>query len=301
VIGVACLVASTARRRFVPFRGFHLNATGDAAIDGITIEHNGWVCAADDRPALDDALVAWFAAKPMEADELHLPGLTVSMAVRGRGLTETTEAKPAFAVDLDRVRAAGDLGALISSNARQQARRAMRLYDVQGGVRLVEARTREEALAFFTDLKTFHIASWERRRRRHAFTEPFFERFHRALIERCFDRGNIQLLRVAVGAEAIGYLYNLRKAGRIYAYQSGFADGDPRLRPGAVSHWLAVAHNAARGERVYDFMAGDNRLKRSFATEHYELYWQTIRQPHFKYRLEDGARWVKRRLLGAPD
>lgn len=302
-VGLACMVASTVRRRLViPYRGLYVNATGDRRVDCITVEHNGFLCAAEDRPVLLAALGDWFAGNAGDAEELQLPGtdtLIPAPALAGAGLTQTVSPMPAFAVDLARVRAAGgDLGTLISRNARQQIRRAVRLYEPAGGAAVHEARSTSEALDFFAALKDLHTISWQRRRRRHAFAEPYFEHFHRTLIEFAFERGGVQLLRIAAGGEAIGYLYNFRRHGRIYAYQSGFADGDRRRSPGAVSHWLAIGHNAARGELVYDFLAGENRLKRSLATDLYTLYWQTLRRPRLKYRIEDGVRAVKRRLLG---
>jgi CelD/BcsL family acetyltransferase involved in cellulose biosynthesis len=304
--GLACLIPRTARRRLLAHRGLYLHATGDPTLDCLTVEHNGWLCAAADRPALTAALGAWFADLPAGADELYLPGIEAPVAAAALSLASLSDAlvpKPAFAVDLDKVRAAGgDLGSLISRNARQQMRRALRLFDERGGARLEAAHGTAEALDFFAALKALHIASWERRDRRHAFAEPFFERFHRALIERSFDGGSVELLRIAVGDDPIGYLYNFRTGGRVYTYQSGFVAGDGRARPGAVSHWLAIHAAAARGERIYDFMAGDNRLKRSLATDHYMLWWQTIRQDRLKYRIEDGARaarlWLRKRTRG---
>lgn len=302
-VGLACMVVNTVRRRLIiPYRGLYLNATGDRRFDCITVEHNGFLCAAEDRPAMLAALGGWFAGNCLGAEELWLPGtdtLIPAPPLADAGLSQIVSPVPAFAVDLARVRAAGgDLGTLISRNARQQIRRAVRLYEPAGGAAVHEARSTAEALDFFAGLKDLHIASWQRRRRRHAFAEPYFERFHRALIEFAFERGGVQLLRIAAGGEPIGYLYNLRRGGRVYAYQSGFADSNRRWRPGFVSHWLAIGLNAARGECVYDFMAGENRLKKSFATDPYTLYWQTLRQPRLKYRIEDGVRAVKRRLLG---
>lgn len=304
-VGLACVVATKVRRRLViPYRELHLNATGDRRLDRITVEHNGLLCADRDKAALLTALAAWFASAAGEWDEFQLPGTDVPIpdaAISDAGLTAKLSSVPAFAVDLRRVRAAGgDLGALISRNARQQIRRALRLYEPAGGAVLTEARNTGEALDFFAALETLHTASWQRRRRRHAFVEPYFKRFHRCLIERAFEQRSVQLLRIAVGGDAIGYLYNFRRAGCISAYQSGFADADGKFRPGFVSHWLAIGHNAERGEALYDFMAGENRLKASLATDPYTLYWQTLRRDLWKYRLEDSARQFRRRLLGRP-
>lgn len=65
-----------------------------------------------------------------------------------------------------------------------------------------------------------------------------------------------------------------------------------------MSNALAITHNAAAGATVCDFLAGENQLKASFATERYELAWQIVRQPRLKYRLESAARRAKRCLRG---
>jgi CelD/BcsL family acetyltransferase involved in cellulose biosynthesis len=142
-------------------------------------------------------------------------------------------------------------------------------------------------------MKALHCASWKRRGKSHSFTAPFFKLFHRRLIERSFDEGGTQLLRASAGDRVIGYLYNLRLSNRIYAYQSGFDDTDRQERPGYVTHALAIRHAFRSGARVYDFMAGRNRLKESFATCSKPMLWQVIQQPRFAFRMENLARRLK--------
>jgi CelD/BcsL family acetyltransferase involved in cellulose biosynthesis len=96
----------------------------------------------------------------------------------------------------------------------------------------------------------------------------------------------------------LGYLYNFCMGGRIHAYQSGFDDADPKRRPGALCQAAAIEHNAAKGESLYDFLAGENQLKASYSTDRYELAWQVVRLPRFKFRLESTARRVKQALFG---
>ena len=71
--------------------------------------------------------------------------------------------------------------------------------------------------------------------------------------------------------------------------------------PGVASHALAAAHNAAQGERLYDFMAGANQLKESFATKRYRLVWQVLQRPRLDHRLRAAARRIKqvRQIRGA--
>jgi CelD/BcsL family acetyltransferase involved in cellulose biosynthesis len=146
-------------------------------------------------------------------------------------------------------------------------------------------------------MKALHIASWQRRRRSHAFSVPYFERFHRALVEREFASGAVQMLKVASGGRAIGYLYNFCRDGVVSAYQSGFDDRDPRLSPGVASHALAIRFNAERGATRYDFLAGANRVKESFATDFYTLRWQILRRPRLDYQIEAVARRWKRKIF----
>src|SRR5579872_5140439 len=305
LVGLATIVAHPLRPLLrAPSRGVALNATGDDRWDCVAIEHNGFLASPADQPALLAALGDWFAGGAGGlGDELRLSGVAVGLSagqLARHRLLYSSQTRPGFAVDLARVCAAGDFAALLSSNARQQLRRAQRDFTQDGEVSIAEARDLEEALAFFAALKALHMQSWQRRGHRHAFAAPYFELFHRALIERSFAHGAIQLLRVTVAKKAIGYLYNFKYGGRIYSYQSGFDDADRKRRPGVVSHALAIAHNASAGATVYDFLAGENQLKTSFATDRYELTWQIVRQPRLKYRLESGARRAKQRLFGPP-
>jgi CelD/BcsL family acetyltransferase involved in cellulose biosynthesis len=86
----------------------------------------------------------------------------------------------------------------------------------------------------------------------------------------------------------------------MYAYQSGFDDADRRERPGIVTHFLAIRHAFRSGARVYDFMAGRNRLKESFATRCEPMLWQVVQQPRIAFRLEHFARQFKQAVTMRP-
>jgi CelD/BcsL family acetyltransferase involved in cellulose biosynthesis len=266
----------------------------------LTIEHNGILAAAEWEPVIWDELIGWFARLRGEADELHVSGSQrrlpeAALGKWGLGCRETS--LPSYSVDLCRLEDSdGELYPVLSANARQQLRRALRYFERVGALRLAEATTVAEALAFFNSMKEFHCASWERRSRPHSFSGEFFEPFHRLLIGRSFAEGGTQLLKACAGDRVLGYLYNFRLGNRVYAYQSGFDDADRRERPGIVTHFLAIRHAFRSGALVYDFMAGRNRLKESFATRCEPMLWQTVQQPRLAFRLEDCARQFKRAL-----
>jgi len=303
-VGLALLGVADSRQLLrAPVRSINLNATGDEGFDCIAVEHNGFLCAPADDAAFMAALGDRFVADDGRiADQLNLPGVGQILSlpfIDRNGLLHSTKAQQGFTVDLARVaEAGGDFASLLSANGRQQLRRTLRDFEQEGAVEISAARDTAEALRFFDAMKALHIASWARRRQRHAFAAPYFERFHRALISRAFAAGSIQLLRVAVAGRDVGYLYNFRQNGRIYAYQSGLDDADRKRRPGVLSHAMAIRFNALNGDKIYDFLAGENQLKASFADSTYPIAWQVVRLPRLKYRIESAARHLKQRLLG---
>jgi CelD/BcsL family acetyltransferase involved in cellulose biosynthesis len=302
-IALAVLGCAVTRRRLglIRSRTLHLNEVGNPRFDALTIEHNGILAAAGREFEVYEATLAWFAGLSDEADELYLSGSARRLPetiVEDRGLGRREISLPSFSVDLGLLAPGdGELYPVLSANARQQLRRAFRNFERHGPLHLSAAATPAEALQFFGALKALHCASWERRGKLHAFTGPFFEPFHRRLIESCFDEDGLQLLRASAGDRVIGYLYNFRLGSRIYAYQSGFAEAGRGERPGVVTHALAIRRAFRSGARVYDFMAGHNRLKQSLATRCERMLWQVFQQPRLAFRLERLARRVKRGLV----
>jgi CelD/BcsL family acetyltransferase involved in cellulose biosynthesis len=298
-VALALLGARLVRRRhgLIRSRALYLNETGDPTFDSPTIEHNGLLVALAHESAARDALIAWFAENGADADELHISGSLDEVsqtAVKAGGLRRREIAVPSYYVELRRLLpSGGELFPVLSANARQQLRRAIRYFERSGPLQLRRAATIAEADGFFAALKELHSASWEQRGEQHAFTRPFFEPFHRLLIRRGLEAGATELLKASAGDRVIGYLYNFRLRDRVYAYQSGFAYDDRAARPGAVTHAMAIRDAYRSGAANYDFLAGRNRLKESFSTHCEPMMWQVIQQPRLAFRLEDLARSVK--------
>src|SRR6266566_1561931 len=283
-IALALIGARDLRRRhgLIRSRSLYLNETGDPFFDSLTIEHNGLLVANAHETVALCALMGWFAERVASVDELHMRGSlrrVPDTAVEARGLRRNEIVVPSYCVELRHLsQSGGELLPLLSANARQQLRRAIRYFERSGPLELRRAATVAEASEFFSGLKDLHSTSWERRGKRHAFTGAFFEPFHRLLIERGVQAGAAQLLRVRAGGRVIGYLYNLQLNDRVYAYQSGFAYDERAARPGAVAHVMAISEAYRSGACIYDFLAGRDRLKESFATRREPMMWQIIQQ-----------------------
>jgi len=302
IVGLALLCRRRHRRLgLLSFRQWWLNQTGDPALDALTIEYNGILAAAPCAPAVRRAALGWLARRGNGCDELILGGIESELAALAHSIAPGAGRRvrllahmPCPGVDLAAVRAAGgDPLTLNSASTRSAIRRAMRLYGADGPLTLEQARSAEEGQDFLSGLKQLHQEQWRRRGQPGAFARPGFERFHQALVQDQLAAGTIQLCRIAAGARTIGFLYNFLWRGRVHAYQSGFAPtgGDPRLKPGLVSHTLAIGHAAAAGHEFYDFMAGDGQHKRSLATGASSLWWLALEADDGATRL---VTWLRR-------
>lgn len=256
----------------------HLAESGDAALDAPFIEHNAPLVATGAAAATRALLrAAW---RVPGAGRLVLSGIAPAVMAAAGGTAWRCQPRVAPFVDLRRLPAAGLLPSL-SANTRYQLGRSARALEALGGgaLRIEAAATEAEALAWFEALAALHGATWRARGLPGAFADPAALRFHRALIPRCLARGDLAMLRVTAGAElVVGYLYNLRRNGRVFAYQSGLRlPADPaREKPGLTCHALAIEAARMAGDAVYDFLGGDARYKRSLANSETTLLWAEL-------------------------
>jgi CelD/BcsL family acetyltransferase involved in cellulose biosynthesis len=301
VVGLAIVVTSMARRfRVLPMRLVALHSTGVSSYDTLTIEHNDFLA---DRAFAGEVRAAMFNRLANGAtywDRLLLPG--ISDAARQcievpAGVTLSERSNPCYLVELGPL-ADGTRDYLdqLNSNTRQQIRQSLKAYRQRGAVELTQADDLATAHDFLARLITLHQSRWISKGRSGAFDTDYFVDFHRQLIERCFERGEIQLLRVRVGDADLGYLYNFVHRGRVLFYQSGL-DYDlieKHGRPGLVMHALAVRHNAALGHHTYDFLAGAARYKKSLATSSEVLSWIVLHRETPAFKFESVLRKCKR-------
>jgi CelD/BcsL family acetyltransferase involved in cellulose biosynthesis len=299
VVGLGVFLSRHERRHGVlPTRTLRLHESGEPALDSLFIEHNGLLADRAHAPAVWRALLGLLTRRGAwhQVRLAGLAGPTVEFCLeaaraQGRDVVVQHHRRSAH-LDLAALRdRRRELADAVSRNTRQQLARSRRLYGAVGPLTLRAAESAEEALAMLDRLKALHQASWQRRGQPGCFAGPAFERFHRDLIRACFGSGVIQLLAATAGDRPIGYLYNFAHRDRVYAYQSGFDYGaDGRLRPGLVSHALAIEQATRAGFAVYDFMSGENRLKASFASHWTDMAWLAVQG-------SSAVSWLDRRLV----
>ncbi len=272
--------------------------TGMAPFDDLFIEHNGPLVLAERRAAILQAMIAAAASRY----DLILSGISGADRTALEAVCRIVPHRhlPAPLVDLASMRRdGGDYLARRAANTRQQIRRSDRVLSAAGDIAVTRAATEAEASAWLEDMAVLHQATWIARGRPGCFAQPFFGRFHHALIQRGMARAEIDLLRVSAGPHTIGVLYNFRHRGRVLAYQSGFdyAGGPRSAKPGMTSHHHAIRYYMTQAVDIYDFLAGDDRYKRSLADRDEGLHW-LLAGPAWSPRVAAGrARaWVRRRV-----
>jgi CelD/BcsL family acetyltransferase involved in cellulose biosynthesis len=294
------------RRNWTGREVLFLGESGSPDCDAVFIEWNG-LLAETGTPAalLADCLTAARTApiagrRPRRRRSLVLSGIDATgleVAQRlGRGLFVPRSMGAPF-VDLASLRQSGRAYlATLSANSRYQIRRSNRLY---GALTLQRAGSPDEALGFLDQLASLHQATWRSRGRPGAFADPYFARFHRALIQRGFGRGEIAMLRINSRDRIVGFLYNFEWRGNVLAYQSGFdyPGARPHQKPGLTCHHQAIEDAATRGLDHYDFLAGADRYKRSLGTSEVALHWAELGGLNWPRRL---GGWLKDWARPAP-
>jgi CelD/BcsL family acetyltransferase involved in cellulose biosynthesis len=277
-----------------------LNETGDSCFDRLFIEYNNIL--AEQSDAVIAAGLDVLTSRLCRSDQLVLSGIDSDLelaACRAAGLaglvTEVKQADAAPWVDFAKVRQhGGNYRATLGRSTRQAVSRAMRLYAERGHIELRVMETTAEALAAFDLLGDFHRARWGRKG---AFANPGFRPFHEELIARGVPTGAVRISRTLVGGQTIGVLYNFVHDDRVLNYQSGFLyESDGRLKPGLVSHVLAIQDSMARGERSYDFLAGGGGHKSRLANREHAMKWIAIARDSPERRIEAKLRDAKRKL-----
>ena len=293
LIGIGLVNAARRHRIGMTWPTLSLNESGHHRHDCIMIEDNGFLAERGLEHEVTKACLLHIVDAMPDWRELRLGGVPdlIAHIVRELRLTIQLEAERASPfTDLSAVTEDGEPSSL-SRNARQQLRRSLRLYRAVGPLDLVPSPDKEEAMARFAELEKLHQRRWKAKGKPGAFAQPFFRHFHQALLARGFPRGEVDILRITAGNRTIGLLYSFFHNNDAYSYQSGFNyEADARLKPGLVSHLLALAHCRRRGMACYRFLAGDSRYKRTLSTSAYPLHWLTLRRSHFAFRVEKFAR-----------
>jgi CelD/BcsL family acetyltransferase involved in cellulose biosynthesis len=279
------------RRILVKSEGLYLNNTGRKEMDIVYPEYNG-ILTCDSSPLTLEQVIGKLNDR---WNEIVLPLLdsdlfpAKSLQRFNSRLRIKTETIVAPYVDLQLLRDRHeDYFSLVSASTRSAIRRSLRLYQERSGIQLVEAGTLEQACEFFSELVQVYNLSCATRKWTSFDHSSYFMKFHNKLIRQRFGAGEIQLLKIVTAEETIGYLYNFIYKNTVYCYKAALHfKSDKRFKPGLVSHYLAILHNARLGRIIYDFLGHDDRYKKSLSTHERTMVSARLQKDKILFRIEE--------------
>jgi len=300
VVGGCLIVVRLVRKALFSLRSLYFNATGSASARTPLAEFNDVLFVDEHRGGITADLVEHLQL--LRWDRMFISGYeqggvlhSVLSAIPNAHIQQ--EDQSASYVDLAALKES-PLEATLSSNTRSQLRRSTRRYEEQfGSLRLSRAGDVNEALLFLGELANLHNSRRSSKGEAGSFESAAVVQFHQRLVARLFPKGEVDILCVSCGTTAIGYLYNFVQNGKVYFFQSGFRyDSDAKMKPGLLTHALAIERYVAEGQREYDFLAGDSQYKRSLAKQTRTLHWSVAFRDKLRIRTLLKIRNIVRRV-----
>jgi|GEM_PF-1038537 len=295
LVGLAIVAACNVKRRILfSSRILTLNEVSDESLN-MFIEHNGVLTKRGHELATIEQALYDLLQSDLDWDEIQLNNIPKesyqSLHFDGKSLQARDEIEHAIWIaPLYRDTSIDSIIGRMSKNRRWQMRRTFKEYEKEGRLSIKAATNTHEALMYFQQLGILHTLRWERAGKKGSFTQQSWVAFHQSLIATAFDRGEVQLLQIRCGARTIGYLYNFLWRNTVHMLQSGFViEQSNLLRPGYVSHILAMQLNAMYGSAQYDFMSGDAEYKRVLAEPYPPLVSARLQKTRVKFFFENCA------------
>lgn len=280
IVGGCLVLERSVRWHSLPVRSVYLNAGAESQSRSPLTEYNHALCLPGYEELIGRSVAAYLNGLSWSRAELwgHEDGPFFRAL-----LSELSQCGLGRRTNLARFVNLSGLGgkeyeSTLSSKTRSQIRRCRRMYEEAHGVITVSiASDAEEAIRWLQEMAELHNATWTARGRSGAFEHEEYVAFHHRIVRRLWDSKGVEVLRVRANDRPIGYLYNFLHAGKVSCFQSGFVqESDPHLKPGLLTHAMAIAHYAQRGFSEYDLLSGDSRYKRSLTKTTRELHWTTV-------------------------
>lgn len=184
----------------------------------------------------------------------------------------------------------------IESKRRGKFRRALRELE-KNRFEFHEVTCETEIDAAWEDLRRLHQARWQRQGKPGCFASRRFTEFHRELLRPLWRRGSLLLNSLRLRGQTVAASYCLRHLGRVYFYQGGIDPEAMQVRPGHSLRVCELRRAIERGDRVFDFLSGDEDYKVQWATDQIEMLQITVAGrgilPRVRFGIESATQWAK--------
>ena len=295
VVGISFIGnGHTKDHRILSFPTFVPWGTGNEDIDVSAPEYNAPITIPGYEKLVRNAMISFLLSDPRftkisRIDMRRIPVNHYDDYVISNYHYDIYKEEKSFALSLSSLRDAGhDLSSLISKGAHSQIKQSLRHYEeTYGSVTYERAENATKAQNWFVELGKLNQKRFNDKNQKGIWDYPKLVNMHRALLDRYFDKGLAEIVRVRAGETTIGYLYNFIFRGRVYYYMGGFVyHTDNKLRPGMVTHYQAIMNYAQHNKLgYYDFLAGNQSYKKRLSNETTEMINFTITRSSFKFSL----------------
>jgi hypothetical protein len=271
-VGLGLLCRKTHRVCFgqITVEQLWLHKCGDEKYDQIWIEHNDFLLHSQYEDETRVALANYIKNKIEPWNEFYL-GMSSQTLVQK---FETVLGKPRivitssdYEVDLKEIDSIENYLGQLSKNTRSQIVRSKKLLSKEGEIHLRLAQTEQDKKMFFTKLCKLHQKKWRPTTTGSGFDNPVFVDFHKHIILSDIDNRYSGIYSLEVNGNALSFIYLLKTNESWYFYLSGMeVHSDNKIKIGLLTHTLLIQLAINSGIKIYSFLAGDARYKKSMST-----------------------------------
>jgi CelD/BcsL family acetyltransferase involved in cellulose biosynthesis len=247
-----------------------LHRTGNIPLDQVWIEHNDFLL--DSRFAMEarNAMIDYVASE-LEWHECFI-GLTgcdvlqhFDAIANGKRIDIDS---PDYSVNLADFSSIEDYLNSLSRNTKQQIKRSFKLLKQQGQLLMQESLSTDEQVIAFTEMANIHIDKWRKTKYGSGFDNPHFNQFHQALTSKDPKHQYSTIFCLSLNEQKLAFIYLLKDNDRWYFYLSAIKSfDDNRIKVGLVAHVMIIEDAIKNGIKIYDFLAGEARYKRSLSNQ----------------------------------
>jgi len=148
--------------------------------------------------------------------------------------------------------------ALVSKSRSKRIERSRRALVRDGGLEQTSVSSINELSKSFDHLAELNHERQAHKRRKSAFASTRFNRFHRKIVERTFDKGGVNIHQFKLKHASLAVLYCFYDEHTCFYYQSGFTKrASNKYMPLTFAHLSEMQRNRESGRRYYDLMRAE--------------------------------------------
>lgn len=299
VCGLALFVETlNTRHKVFKYRQLWLHRSGNDALDQIWIEHNDFLIKDDAKGRITEAM--WQATKDFfpHIDEFVV-GLSHESQLRRHraalpNMFEWEYSKNiGWSIALNKFPDIDAYEQSLSKQLQKQLRRSKSLIESKGFL-ITISQSKTHFAECWREIAPLHQLNWGETS---GFNNDMFNQFFENFIDNCCERETFSVSIKKEDSDFAGAIVGFISNDVAYFYlSSNIKHTDNKIKIGLTLHHEVIRWCLTKGITKYDFLAGDYRYKRSFATDCDSYSMVFFQRRKLSMRIEHFLRKVKKKL-----